>query len=172
MSQLPLFEDVTQTHPLARSRSAGEAPIARPPQPRSPRLKSARQQPLLTPPAATAPSSAAPIAPEIDCPLPPAPTPAKELPPGWVDPKSPAFNYLKNCRLCGWPIKQGGLDHSLCSGECGYVVDLIWEARQQRKRLNQPEPQAATHTDSGESETLDLFTYGLDSTADLDGGAA
>lgn len=187
MSQLPLFEDAAQTHPPAQSRSAGEAPIARPsvsrPQPRftqsrsdkrSPRPKRPSQQPLLAPSAATVVSIPTTIAPQIDRPLPPAPLPAKELPPGWVDPSDPAFKHLRNCRLCGAPIKTGGLDHSLCSGDCGYVIDLIWQARQQRlKRSKEPEPQAATHTEHGESETLDLFTYGLDrDTSDVDGGAA
>lgn len=168
MPQLPLFGEMQHLHP-----PVAPTAIARPTQPRSKRPKRPPQQPLLTPTAATAPSIPAPIAPAIDRPLPPASPPAEELPLGWVDPSDPAFNYLKNCRLCGALIKQGGLDHSLCSGECGYVIDLIWQARQQqRKRSNQPEPQAATHADSSETEALDLFSYGLDSTADLDGGAA
>ncbi|NJL19584.1 MAG: hypothetical protein HC895_00210 [Leptolyngbyaceae cyanobacterium SM1_3_5] len=93
-----------------------------------------------------------------------APVPAKELPADWVSPADLAFSYLKNCRLCGWPIKHGGLDASKCSGDCGWVVDLIWQERQQRlKRKKEPEPHAATHTSkAGEFETLDLFTYGID----------
>lgn len=183
MPQLPLFGDAPQTHPPARSIARFSQPR---PQPRSaqsrsdkrsPRPKSARQQPLLPVPAATARSIATPptpIAPAIDRPFQPAPPPAKELPQGWVDPSDSAFNYIKNCRLCGAPIKIGGLDHSLCSGDCGWVVDLIWLARQQRlKRLKEPEPQAATHTDSVESESLDLFSNGLDrDTSEINGGVA
>lgn len=178
MPQLPLFEDATQTHPPTRS-------IARPKSLRSPRPKRPPQSPLLAPPAATAPAIPAPIAP-IDRPIAIAPPPAKELPPGWVDPANPAFNYLKNCRLCGALIKTGGLDHSLCSGECGWVIDLTWQARQQHRKRKEPEPHAATHTDSRESETLDLFSDGLDrdsatrrraaasdrDTSEMDGGAA
>lgn len=183
MSQLPLFGDATQTHLSARSRSAGEVQIARPTQPqpqprsdkRSPRLKCPPQQPLLAPTTATVPSIPASIAPAIARPTPPAPTPAKELPPGWVDPTDPAFNYLKNCRLCGAPIKIGGLDHSLCSADCGWVADLQWLAWMEanRRKRRETEPQAATHTDSGEIETLDLFSDGLDrDTSVTDGGVA
>lgn len=172
MSQLPLFEDATQLHPPVRSRRA-EAQIICPPQPRSKHPKRPPQSPLLTPFAATAQSIAAPFAPEIDRSLPPDPPPAKELPPGWVDPSDPAFNYLKNCRLCGAPISIGGLDHSLCSGDCGYVVDLIWQAQQQhRKRgfasvAQSKEPQAATHAiEDNDFATLDLFND------ELEGGEA
>lgn len=182
MSQLPLFGDAPQPHPPARS-------LARPvqPKPRSPRLKRPPQPPLIPRPAATAVSIPAPIAP-IDRPLPPNPAPAKELPPGWVDLSDPAFNCLKNCRLCGAPIKIGGLDHSLCSGDCGWVIDLQWLAWMEahRRKRKEPEPQAATHTDRGESAALDLFSDGLDrdsatrsraaasdrDTSDVDGGAA
>ncbi|MBD2088338.1 hypothetical protein H6F67_00410 [Microcoleus sp. FACHB-1515] len=180
MPQLPLFEDATQTHPPARS-------IARPKSPRSPRPKRPPQQPLLASTAATVPSIPAPIDPESDHDslanraaasdrsLPPAPTPAKELPPGRIDPTDPAFNYLKNCRLCGAPIEIGGLDHSLCSADCGWVVDLQWLARMEahRRKRKEPEPQAATHTDRGDSEALDLFSNNLDrDTSDMDGGVA
>ncbi|NJL21985.1 MAG: hypothetical protein HC895_16115 [Leptolyngbyaceae cyanobacterium SM1_3_5] len=92
------------------------------------------------------------------------PLPAKKLPAGWVSPDDPAFNYLKNCRLCGWLIKHGGLDHSLCSGDCGWVIDLQWEAwNAQRRKRKEPEPQSATHTtEANGNETLDLFTVGLE----------
>lgn len=185
MPQLPLFGEVPQIQPTAtalRALSKQRQAIARStrqPQPRSPRPKIVRQPPLLPTPAATAQSLAAPptakIVAPIDHPLPPASTPAKELPQGWVDPSDPAFNYLKNCRLCGALIKIGGLDHSLCSADCGWVVDLQWLAWMEahRRKRKEPEPQAATHTERGDSEALDLFSYGLDrNTSETDGGVA
>jgi len=179
MSQLPLFEGATQTHPPTQSRSAGEAQIARPRQPQSKIPKIAHQPPLLAPPAATAQSIAPPPAAAIAAlpadSLPPDPLLAKALPPGWVDPADPAFNCLKNCRLCGWLIKIGGLDHSLCSADCGWVVDLQWLAWMEahRRKRKEPEPQAATHTDSSETKAFDLFSYGLDrDTSVTDGGVA
>ncbi|NEQ21635.1 MAG: hypothetical protein F6K28_20955 [Microcoleus sp. SIO2G3] len=172
MSQLSFFKGALQTvQPSARLSTSTL-------QPRSARPKSIRQQLLQIISAAPTPAIAAPPA----RPIPPAPLPARELPQGWVNPNDPNFNYLKNCRLCGAPIKIGGLDHSLCSGDCGWVVDLTWkkwqdelEAAKRLKRSSQ-EAQAATHAEqldrSDESETLDLFTYGLDDTSEAVGGVA
>lgn len=92
---------------------------------------------------------------------------------------APDFDPIKHCRLCGAPIKHSGLDHSLCSGDCGWVVDLIWLARQQHLKrgcasvaqLKQPE-QATTHHETSAGETLDLFTDRLDRNASEAGGAA
>lgn len=168
MPQLPLFGDAPHSHPPA-ARS-----IARPTVPRLPRSKHAPQPPLAPTPAATVVLIPTPPT-AIDRLVPPAPTSAKELPQGWVDPKNPAFNSLKNCRLCGAPIKIGGLDHSLCSTDCGWVVDLQWlpwmEAH--RRKRKETDPQAATHTASSKSEAFDLFSDGLDrNTSKTDGGVA
>ncbi|NJL19768.1 MAG: hypothetical protein HC895_01420 [Leptolyngbyaceae cyanobacterium SM1_3_5] len=158
------FGEVPQVQPIARSARPGQPRSTRPPAPRSkqiPLTESIARHPIpdtrhpidFQPEVASAESIAI------------APVPAKELPAGWVSPKDPAFNYLKNCRLCGWPIKHGGLDHSLCSGDCGWVIDKQWEAwnEQRRKRKKEPEPQAATHTsEANDFEGLDLFTYGIE----------
>ncbi|MBD2092366.1 hypothetical protein H6F67_21180 [Microcoleus sp. FACHB-1515] len=194
MPQLPLFGDAPHSHPLA-TRSIARPTVPRP-QPRSaqsrsdkrsPRSKHAPQPPLVPTPAATVVSIPTPPT-AIDRLVPLAPTSAKELPQGWVDPKNPAFNSLKNYRLCGAPIKIGGLDHSLCSTDCGWVVDLQWLAWMEthRRKRKETDPQAATHTASGKSEAFDLFSDGLDrdsatrsraaasdrNTSKTDGGAA
>lgn len=167
---------------VAPQRSQPTKPKAAPK--RSPQQQAAKQ-PLLLPAKPPPPIPTQVSRPSVE--LPP-PKPLREdLPEGWVDPTAPNFNYLKNCYQCGWPIKQGGLDHSLCSGSCGWVVDRIWKKRQDEleatkklRRSSTVEAQAATHTDSSaaagrvvshEIECLDLFTNELDgNTSKMDGG--
>ncbi|NJL20123.1 MAG: hypothetical protein HC895_03665 [Leptolyngbyaceae cyanobacterium SM1_3_5] len=91
---------------------------------------------------------------------------------------APDFDLIKNCRLSGALIKHSRLDHSLCSGDCGWVVDLIWLAQHHRQRdcasvarSNQPE-EATTHHETSAGETLDLFIARLDRNASEAGGAA
>jgi predicted nucleic acid-binding Zn ribbon protein len=148
----------------------------------------ATAKPIATPPDTTATTALRAVAQRqaiatpINRPTLPTPTPDKELLQGWIDPSTSRFDSLKNCHLCGWPIKIWGLDHSLCSGDCGWVVDRDWKRRKDEleatKKLmrSSSQAQAATYTDSDEGSTdgaINLFTYGLDSnTADLGGGAA
>lgn len=91
---------------------------------------------------------------------------------------APDFDLIKNCRLCGAPIKHSGLDHSLCSGDCGWVVDLIWLAQHSRKRVcasvarSTAPQQVTTPCETSAGETLNLFIDRLDRDASESGGAA
>lgn len=174
MPQLPLFGDAPQTQPIARSRPTPKQRSLRTPS-HSAATPAQTQLSQTIAPAARSPQC--PIEPKTEVQparsiLPAAPAQAEAIAPT----DRPEFDPIKHCRLCGAPIKHGGLDHSLCSGDCGWVVDLTWlvwmEAH--RRKRKEPEPQSAAHTtDDQAGETLDLFTERLDSdTAKVDGGVA
>lgn len=188
MPQLQLFEAAPQPQPnleITANVSAREAQAKaeqknsqRQPKPTAQQTQSAISQAIVS----TQCSPQGAIAPQVEpqptrsnVPAVPTPMQADELDePERITPaQSAEFDPLKQCRLCGAPIKHGGLDHSLCSGNCGWVVDLTWLAAHPPKRSKEPEPQAATHTpEERAGETLDLFLYAIENhTSDELGGA-